>query len=220
MSLNRPKAPAINRISRLSATSLSSIVHKTFAESLSAIFNMSATKDVTAVPEYYFTVKIAEALAVSLAKDRIVRMEWPASTLISSADAIQPGRLARHIRHNGRADISIFSRGYEQPEAVIEVKRHVYSACSGPEADIQRLTATLARAPHRNSIRYGLFAFSTFTNVNDAKARIQHIKSRLAHYHQIADRGGLLKITTSFKEVTGLECDDHVLTGVSILQRA
>lgn len=211
---------SFDRSARLSAAGLSSIVHKAFADSLSAVFKMSATQDVTAIPEYYFTVKIAEALSNSLAKDRIVRMEWPTATLISSADAVQPGRLAKHIRHNGRSDISIFCRKNEQPEALIEIKRHVYSACSGPEADIQRLTATLSRAPDRNSIQYGVFAFSTFTKLRDAEMRKQHIVNRLVRFHELADRGRILKMATSFAEVCGLDSDAHVLTGVSIIQRA
>jgi hypothetical protein len=204
---------------RLSRRGLADIVHTAFGASLPAVFSMSRANHPSDVPEYFFTVKIAEALSANLAGERIVKMECSAATILNGANALQRGPKSDDMRLAGRADIAIYNRNDQTPEASIEVKRHVYGACAGPEADIRRLTSLLAHGADRSSLVFGVFTFCTFIYDGDPEGRKELIRARLADYHQTSDRRNCLSVSTDFREVRGLRCDAHVLTGVTIIQR-
>lgn len=90
-------------------------------------------------PEYFLTVKIADALK---GLKLYVDLECSVNLTLDKAEAKQPGPIPKDIRRNGRFDFVAHSYSSDKPRFIGEVKNHVCSL-GHLESDLKRICRIL-----------------------------------------------------------------------------
>ncbi|MEW9900797.1 hypothetical protein ABWL39_19440 [Chitinivorax sp. PXF-14] len=209
-------------MSSLTVSGLSSLTHVTLNAAVQSVFVMSRISNLNSIPEYFFTVRLAEAMSGELAKNRVIRMEFPVAELMGGAGAIQRGPVSKDLRIDGRADITILDSMGKVPEAVVEVKRRVrYGADStGAAKDIRRLSKAMLYGGESNRLKFAMLAFLTDATNGQMRERQQELADRLHDHHQAIDKLQQLTISTTFSSIPIDDDGKEFASGVTIIRRA
>ncbi len=129
-------------------------------------------------PEYFITVKIAEAIT-KLKGSKYITLENSAKFALQDAGGIGRGRLPVDIRSSGKMDILLWW-AKDEPRAIIEVKSQRLSK-ENYRKDIKRIKQFLLKGKENNSMQFGIFAYYDSANDGNKKSAKSKLNERKKH---------------------------------------
>jgi hypothetical protein len=148
-------------------------------------------------PEYYLTVRIAEAIYKATA-DHVWFEYNMRETRVEGLEGRGElrGRPSSQLKKAGRHDVVVFRKSSARPWCVIEVKSPIYSMNELVRADVLRLINAVSDRSKGGSIAYGMLVFYSSRGkggkLKSIEAMAGRIKSfaedkiRVARYHMTA----------------------------------
>jgi uncharacterized metal-binding protein len=164
-------------------------------------------------PEYFLTVKIAEAIFDACDKKTLVSLEEQVKGALYEANAIGKGKMPKAVHSNGKADIVLYALD-GKPFALVEVKNKITSYVtykkSRIQKDVKRIGEILKRNADSSSIDFGLVAFY----ICDANGAISKIDKKIAIFlekakEDIASINSAFNITERRGEIIGDDNDAY-----------